>query len=52
MGQKPTCGGRPRIDTELRALIRQMSIDNRCGVHPHSWRTGKPLIENNLLVVF
>ena len=26
-------GGRPRIDSEMRALIRRMSRENRCGAH-------------------
>jgi hypothetical protein len=34
-------GGRPRIDAELRALIRQMSLEN--------WRWGAPRIHGELL---
>jgi len=34
-------GGRPQIDAELGALIRRMSVDNRCGVPAHPWRAAQ-----------
>jgi hypothetical protein len=34
-------GGRPPIDTELRALIRRMSIDNPLWGRPHPRRTAQ-----------
>ena len=38
--------GWPRIDTELRALIRRMSIDNQLmGSTAHSWRTAQARVK-------
>ena len=31
-------GGRPRIDSEIRALIRRISRENRCGRTADPWR--------------